>query len=939
MKRDSYSDQQSRASFQPRSPQPAIEPSQLGQPLPHSSSTSNSGSNWLNKASGWVANKFQTAQNFVNRSGDAIAPDQILPALRGTASPNQPLVGVIDSGFGGNEHGSKMVEAIQKENPQAQIWKGGGVGAGGGLKSLVEFVDTAKATGHTQAVANLSFDLTEVHSDGSISTRSQLTAEEQSALTYARDNGVLVVASSGNQGGAMSALGQASQPSDNLIVVGAANGQDRASYSSYGRGLDLVAEDGSAGTSFAAAKVTSTIANIWSANSELSSQQVNQILTASATDLKTPGWDAETGAGLLNSTGAIDLATHTTPESIVFSGAQLMQQVPGSLAGVTWESRDGSVASERTAGFGDWLKQNAHGVLDVAGFVPGVGAVADLANAGLYAAEGDYGNAALSAAAAVPGIGDAAAAAKLATRGVRAVQAANRGARATERVASAARAIPSRPHLSSPPAPRPASPSRATRPGGGSSLSPGGRSAAPRPTSLSRSRRPESGRPPAAPGRRQPASDRPGSSGASRRPDSTRRQEHQPVAISSRRPSPKPQERRPGVGTGNRPATRREPNHQPELGATRRPQSTRPESNPRSSRSGALDKPRVEQPTANRVPSGFRRNRDEQLTQSRNSGQGRQSEPRARENQKPDGFSSRSDRERRQQISEHVFDTSIDALGSGAEQYSGEIGAAQGAMDIASLFLGRRNRAGHPRGDRSSGNSRPLNTNRGNNVSQQPESPVPAHTGGSDLSPRASDRNSRADSPPAPQRGGPGNGGNKPPRKPPTGGDGSHPTPWWEHPDPGSHYVTDKQGRTILAMTRIDGPHPGRKKADISGLARPGMKPGDHRGHLGPENLVDNPDRVNTQYNITAESPTSNLSVKKVLENLTRDIKLANPDSKIFLASEPLYRGTGERPVAFTHSVMNDKGEILHEQTIFNKNKSELHTPPNQGGTSFFRKR
>jgi len=49
-----------------------------------------------------------------------------------------------------------------------------------------------------------------------------------------------------------------------------------------------------------------------------------------------------------------------------------------------------------------------HGLLDVAGFVPGLGAVPDLVNAGLYAARGDLGNAALSAAAAVPLFGDAA---------------------------------------------------------------------------------------------------------------------------------------------------------------------------------------------------------------------------------------------------------------------------------------------------------------------------------------------------------------------------------------------------------------------------------------------------------------------------------------------------------------------------------------------------
>lgn len=56
-------------------------------------------------------------------------------------------------------------------------------------------------------------------------------------------------------------------------------------------------------------------------------------------------------------------------------------------------------------GFMDFV----HGALDVAGFIPGVGAIADGINAGIYAAEGDWGNAALSLAAAVPGVGDAAA--------------------------------------------------------------------------------------------------------------------------------------------------------------------------------------------------------------------------------------------------------------------------------------------------------------------------------------------------------------------------------------------------------------------------------------------------------------------------------------------------------------------------------------------------
>ncbi len=59
----------------------------------------------------------------------------------------------------------------------------------------------------------------------------------------------------------------------------------------------------------------------------------------------------------------------------------------------------------------------AHTALDFAGFIPGIGVVADLAHAAWYAAEGDYKNAALSAAAAVPGAGDALKAGKMAIRG------------------------------------------------------------------------------------------------------------------------------------------------------------------------------------------------------------------------------------------------------------------------------------------------------------------------------------------------------------------------------------------------------------------------------------------------------------------------------------------------------------------------------------------
>lgn len=60
-----------------------------------------------------------------------------------------------------------------------------------------------------------------------------------------------------------------------------------------------------------------------------------------------------------------------------------------------------------------------HTVLDIAGFIPGLGAIPDLINAGIYAAEGDWKNAAMSGFAAVPGLGDGAKATSMAVKGGR----------------------------------------------------------------------------------------------------------------------------------------------------------------------------------------------------------------------------------------------------------------------------------------------------------------------------------------------------------------------------------------------------------------------------------------------------------------------------------------------------------------------------------------
>jgi len=64
----------------------------------------------------------------------------------------------------------------------------------------------------------------------------------------------------------------------------------------------------------------------------------------------------------------------------------------------------------------DKLSMAGHLLLDGLGMVPGFGAIADGLNAVWYLAEGNYTDAAMSAFAAIPGIGDAAAAAKLGKR-------------------------------------------------------------------------------------------------------------------------------------------------------------------------------------------------------------------------------------------------------------------------------------------------------------------------------------------------------------------------------------------------------------------------------------------------------------------------------------------------------------------------------------------
>ena len=320
---------------------------------------------------------------------------------------NQPLVGVIDTGFSGNnpdldyskitsgydwvagdensflasgegnEHGTHVLGIIAAQqdngigieglNDDAPIWVGRAIGSGEWADSLVEFVEHYRETNQPNAVVNLSLDLTQVNPDGSVTTRYELTPAERAAIDYARQHEIILVVAAGNDGGVMSALGQAAQEFDNIITVGAAErvtadfadaeAYSRADYSSYGQGLDILAPGGTAdnpvlstvgdtvggmaGTSVAAARVTGSISKIWAANPDLNYQQIIDLVKSTATDLDRPNWDSATGAGLINLTAAISMARATTPETLT--------GIPATLIPETWSLDGIATPTERAA--------------------------------------------------------------------------------------------------------------------------------------------------------------------------------------------------------------------------------------------------------------------------------------------------------------------------------------------------------------------------------------------------------------------------------------------------------------------------------------------------------------------------------------------------------------------------------------------------------------
>ncbi|UJF32207.1 hypothetical protein [Paenibacillus hexagrammi] len=98
-------------------------------------------------------------------------------------------------------------------------------------------------------------------------------------------------------------------------------------------------------------------------------------------------------------------------------------------------------AEKKKGGFWGKLLDGVQIALDVVGLIPGLGEVADLANAGISLARGDYVGAALSLAACIPFAGWAATGAKFARRGMEMYQAGRAVVKAATKAADAVRSV------------------------------------------------------------------------------------------------------------------------------------------------------------------------------------------------------------------------------------------------------------------------------------------------------------------------------------------------------------------------------------------------------------------------------------------------------------------------------------------------------------------
>lgn len=168
----------------------------------------------------------------------------------------------------------------------------------------------------------------------------------QSAAQYMKNKGGLVVTAAGNYG-----TEQTFSPSDTTIVVSGTTSSDaKASWSSYGKFVDIAAPGTSiwtttrgggyksaSGTSMASPVAAGVVGLIMSANASLSAADVEKALFSTATDIGAAGFDTYFGNGRVDAAAAVKVAAaavqaDTTPPSIAIANPTSGATVNGLVA-------------------------------------------------------------------------------------------------------------------------------------------------------------------------------------------------------------------------------------------------------------------------------------------------------------------------------------------------------------------------------------------------------------------------------------------------------------------------------------------------------------------------------------------------------------------------------------------------------------------------------
>lgn len=149
------------------------------------------------------------------------------------------------------------------------------------------------------------------------------------AINHAYNNGVTIIAGSGNSGS--SSLGYPSSSTEVISVGSVTQNNIRSTFSSYGNNLDIMAHgegitlpalqlNNTSGTSFAAPQVAGVAALMLSIDSSLSPSQIRRALVNTATKLSgytfTDGYNSEVGYGKVNAKAAVELIAGVTQQTL-----------------------------------------------------------------------------------------------------------------------------------------------------------------------------------------------------------------------------------------------------------------------------------------------------------------------------------------------------------------------------------------------------------------------------------------------------------------------------------------------------------------------------------------------------------------------------------------------------------------------------------------------